>query len=68
MAIGFVKCLDDKNGYGFISPDDGGSDLFFDHMNIDMENFHKLHLGQLVEYETAQGSKDPKVTKVNLLF
>jgi len=61
---GTVKWFNDKKGYGFITPDEGGEDLFIHHSNIMMEGFKTLHDGQRVEYEPGQGKKGPEATKV----
>ncbi len=61
---GTVKWFNDKKGYGFITPDEGGDDLFIHHSNIVMEGFKTLRDGQRVEYEAGQGKKGPEATKV----
>ena len=66
MAKGTVKWFDDKKGYGFIAPDDGGDDLFIHHSNIDGEGFKSLQDGDAVEYEEGQGRKGPEATKVRV--
>ena len=67
MAQGTVKWFNDQKGYGFISPDDGGDDLFAHHSNIDASGFRTLDEGQRVEYEAAQGRKGPEATHVRPL-
>ena len=57
MAKGTVKWFNEKKGFGFITPDDGGEDLFIHHSNIAGEGFKTLQDGQAVEYEAAQGRK-----------
>ena len=64
MARGTVKWFSDQKGYGFITPDDGGKDLFIHHSNILGEGFKTLQEGQVVEYEEGQGKKGPEATKV----
>jgi CspA family cold shock protein len=64
VATGTVKWFSDEKGYGFIVPDDGGSDLFVHHSNIDMQGFRTLSDGQKVLYEPSQGKKGPEATKV----
>ena len=59
MATGTVKWFDGKKGFGFITPDDGGNDLFVHHTAIQMEGFKKLDDGQAVEYEVGEGKKGP---------
>ncbi len=67
MASGTVKWFNDDKGYGFITPDDGGSDLFVHHSNIQMGGFKSLKDGQKVQYEAAQGKKGPEATNVTAL-
>ena len=65
MARGTVKWFSDQKGYGFITPDEGGEDLFVHHTNITMEGFRNLQEGQAVEYEAAEGRKGPEATNVH---
>ncbi|MCG2776078.1 MAG: cold-shock protein [Desulfobacterales bacterium] len=64
MAKGTVKWFSDRKGYGFITPEDGGEDLFVHHSNIEMEGFRALREGQTVEYEASEGKKGPEAAKV----
>jgi CspA family cold shock protein len=64
MSKGTVKWFDADKGYGFITPDDGGKDLFVHHSEIKSSGFAKLDDGQKVEYEVGQGQKGPCATKV----
>ena len=66
VATGTVKWFSDQKGYGFISPEDGGEDLFVHHSNITMEGFRTLSEGQKVEYEPGQGQKGPEATNVHM--
>ena len=61
---GKVKWFSDEKGYGFITPDDGGKDLFVHHSEIKMEGFRKLEEGQSVTFEVGQGKKGPCATNV----
>ena len=64
MARGVVKWFSDKRGYGFISPEEGGEDLFIHYTNIEGEGFRSLREGQIVEYESSSGQKGPEATNV----
>jgi CspA family cold shock protein len=67
MANGTVKWFNDEKGYGFITPDDGGGDLFVHHSNIQMGGFKSLKDGQQVRYDAAQGKKGPEATNVTAI-
>ena len=64
MAKGKVKWFDERKGFGFIVPDDGGEDLFVHHTNIVGQGFMSLSEGQAVEYEVGEGRKGPQATNV----
>jgi CspA family cold shock protein len=64
MAIGTVKWFNDDKGYGFITPEDGGKDLFVHHSAIQSEGFRTLAEGSKVEYEAEQGPKGPNAANV----
>jgi CspA family cold shock protein len=64
MATGTVKWFDDAKGYGFITPDDGGKDLFVHHTGISGEGFKTLAEGAKVEFVPEQGQKGPQATNV----
>ena len=52
-----VKWFNGEKGYGFISPDDGGEDLFVDHGGIAGGGFRTLEEGQKVSYEATRGQR-----------
>lgn len=64
MSTGTVKWFNEKKGFGFIIPDDGGDELFVHYSNITAEGFKSLKEGQKVEYEPATGRKGPEATNV----
>ena len=57
MPQGTVKWFNEDKGYGFISPDEGGDDLFVHHSGISGSGFKSLEEGQKVSYEATQGKK-----------
>ena len=65
MATGIVKWFSDEKGYGFITPEDGGEDLFVHHTAIEMEGFRTLREGQTVQYEARPGKKGMEAASVS---
>jgi CspA family cold shock protein len=60
MAIGTVKWFNDAKGFGFITPEEGGEDVFAHFSAIDMPGFKTLKEGQRVQYDLADGPKGKK--------
>jgi cold shock protein len=67
MATGTVKWFSDQKGYGFITPDDGGEDLFVHHTAIGGSGFKTLAEGAKVKFEVTQGQKGPQATNVETI-
>ena len=64
---GTVKWFNNSKGYGFITPEGGGQDLFV-HMNdIQMDGYKTLRENQNVEFEITEGEKGPAATNVTPL-
>ena len=64
MATGTVKWFSDEKGFGFVTPDEGGKDLFVHHTGINSNGFRTLAEGARVEFEARQGQKGPEATNV----
>jgi len=64
MPEGTVKWFSDDKGFGFITPDDGGQDLFVHHTGILSEGYRSLPEGARVSYESEAGPKGPKAVNV----
>ena len=64
MAKGKVKWFNASKGFGFITPDDGGQDLFVHHSEIKTQGYASLDENQSVEYQVGQGKKGPCATNV----
>ena len=67
MATGIVKWFNDDKGFGFITPDEGGKDLFVHHSAIMSDGFRSLAEGARVSFETEDGAKGPKAVSVSPL-
>jgi cold shock protein len=65
MAQGTVKWFSDEKGYGFITPDEGGEDLFVHHTGISGSGYKNLEEGQKVIYEATQGKKGMQAENVS---
>jgi len=64
VAKGTVKWFNEGKGFGFISPADGGADLFVHHSEIKTTGSASLKEGQAVDFEIGQGKKGPCATNV----
>src|SRR5688572_26078500 len=64
MSTGTVKWFNDAKGFGFITPDDGGKDLFVHFSAIQGGGFKTLKENDKVQYDVGQGAKGPNATNV----
>jgi cold shock protein len=64
VAEGTVKWFNDAKGYGFITPESGGKDLFVHHSAIAGDGFKSLAEGARVEYDAVEGAKGPEAKNV----
>ena len=65
MATGTVKWFNDAKGFGFITPDDGGEDVFFSRGSMDGKaDFDQLREGDQVQFQSRPGDKGPRASGV----
>ena len=67
MPTGTVKWFNDDKGFGFITTDDAGKDLFVHHSAIAAEGFRSLAEGARVSYDAEAGDKGPKAVNVQAI-
>ncbi|HKU28951.1 MULTISPECIES: cold-shock protein [Arthrobacter] len=67
MALGTVKWFNAEKGYGFITVDDSGDDIFVHWSAIQMDGFRALEEGQRVDFELGEGQKGPQAESVRLI-
>lgn len=64
MVQGTVKWFNAEKGFGFITPDGGGADLFVHHTGIQMSGFKSLDENQRVSFDITKGQKGPQAINV----
>ncbi len=64
MATGTVKWFSNDKGYGFITPDESGKDLFVHHSAVVGDGYRSLTEGARVSYDAEQGPKGPQAVNV----
>jgi CspA family cold shock protein len=64
MATGIVKWFNDAKGFGFITPDEGGEDLFAHFSAINMPGFKTLKEGQRVSFDIVNGPKGKQASNI----
>ena len=67
MATGTVKWFNDAKGFGFITPDNGGGDLFAHFSAIQSSGFKSLQEGQKVSFKVVQGQKGLQADEVQAM-
>lgn len=67
MALGTVKWFNAEKGFGFITPDDGGADVFAHYSAIAAQGFRSLNENQRVEFEVTQGQRGPQAANIRTI-
>ena len=65
MATGTVKWFNDAKGFGFITPDEGGEDLFAHFSSAQTQGFKTLKEGQKVSFDVVQGPKGKQASNIH---
>jgi cold shock protein len=64
METGVVKWFSESRGYGFITPNRGGDDVFAHYSAIEMDGYRTLQQGQVVEFILEEGPKGPEACRI----
>ena len=64
MVVGKVKWFNDAKGFGFITPDDGGDDVFAHFSAININGFKTLKENQVVKFDLVQGPKGKQASNI----
>lgn len=67
METGVVKWFNSEKGFGFVTPDSGGKDLFVHFSAIQGSGYKSLDEGQRVSFVSGQGQKGPQATEIKVL-
>ena len=67
METGIVKWFNSEKGFGFITPDGGGKDLFAHFSAIEGSGYKSLEENQRVSFVSAEGKKGPQATEIKVL-
>ena len=68
MSAGSVKSYSAQKGFGFITPDEGGPDIFVHHTAVLAGGFRTLDINARVQFEISQGTRGPQATQVFRVF